>query len=79
MCQFLIRQESILKASTECRLWNEAIRTLVAEASAKTFKTLARARVFGPACWTPPSLSGGLLYIRNSKGQVCCLDLGAEH
>src|SRR5579883_99717 len=37
---------------------------------------IARAKVLEGTCWTPPSLANGLLYVRNARGQVRCLDLG---
>ena len=39
---------------------------------------VARAKVLGGTCWTPPSLADGFLYVRNAKGEVRCLDLGAH-
>jgi len=39
---------------------------------------LAHAQVLNGTCWTPPSLANGLLYVRNAKGQVCCLDVSAR-
>ena len=36
---------------------------------------LARAQVIGKPTWTAPSLAGGLLYCRNTKGDVVCLDV----
>ena len=29
----------------------------------------------GGVCWTPPVLANGLLYVRNAKGDLRCLDL----
>ena len=48
---------------------------LVAEASPAGFKPLARAKVLSGLCWTPPALANGLLYVRNAKGDLRCLDL----
>ena len=38
-------------------------------------EVLARAQVLGGKCWTQPALSNGLLYCRNAKGEVVCIDL----
>lgn len=35
----------------------------------------ARAHVLTDTCWTPPALANGLLYVRNAKGELRCLDL----
>jgi hypothetical protein len=48
---------------------------LVGDASPVEFKPLARAKVLSGVCWTPPALANGLLYVRNAKGDLRCLDL----
>ena len=47
----------------------------IAPASPDGFKPTARAQVLGGKCWTVPVLANGLLYCRNSRGDVACLDL----
>jgi outer membrane protein assembly factor BamB len=39
---------------------------------------LARAKVLSATCWTPPSLANGLLYLRNAKGEVRCLEVAGK-
>lgn len=51
---------------------------LLAEASPAGFKPMARAKVLSGLCWTPPALANGLLYVRNAKGDLRCLDLGGS-
>ena len=48
---------------------------LLAEASPAEFRSLARAKVLGGLCWTPPALAKGRLYVRNARGELRCLDL----
>ncbi len=48
---------------------------LVARASPKAFRPVARARVLDGHCWTIPVLSGGRIYCRNKEGTVKCLDV----
>jgi outer membrane protein assembly factor BamB len=36
---------------------------------------VARTKVLNGTCWTPPSLANGLLYVRNAKGDLRCLNL----
>jgi outer membrane protein assembly factor BamB len=49
-----------------------------APASPKGFSSTGRAQVLEADCWTTPVLANGLLYCRNSKGDLVCLDLHAE-
>jgi outer membrane protein assembly factor BamB len=39
---------------------------------------IAQAKVLSGTCWTPPSLANGLLYVRNAKGEVRCLDVSGN-
>lgn len=39
---------------------------------------VARAKVLSGTCWTPPSLANGLLYVRNAKGELRCLELARQ-
>ena len=48
---------------------------LVAEASPKAFKELARAKVLDGQCWTMPVVANGRVYCRNHDGELVCLDL----
>lgn len=48
---------------------------VVADASPEGFTPRARANVLGGVCWTPPAVANGLLYVRNAKGELRCLDL----
>lgn len=49
---------------------------LVAEASPKGFRELARAQILGGKCWTAPVLANGRIYCRNSRGDVACVEAG---
>jgi outer membrane protein assembly factor BamB len=48
---------------------------LVAPATPTGFKPTSRAQVLGGKCWTAPVLANGLVYCRNSRGDVVCVDL----
>ena len=41
------------------------------------YTELARADILEGKCWTTPSLSGGLLYVRSSK-EAACLDISPK-
>ena len=38
-------------------------------------KVLARAPVLEGKCWTAPVLANGLIYCRNSRGDIVCVDV----
>jgi len=50
-------------------------RIVIAEASPKGYKELNSGRALRKSsnCWTPPVLCGGLIYARNSKGELACV------
>ncbi len=66
---------SVLAADGKLIVLGEKGELAVAEASPAGFKPLARAQALGGKCWTTPTLAHGLLYCRNSKGDLVCLDL----
>jgi outer membrane protein assembly factor BamB len=51
---------------------------VLAETNPEEFTEISRAQVTGPKCWTTPVLSNGLVYCRNSRGDLVCLDLRAK-
>ena len=48
---------------------------IVAPAAPEGFKATARAQVLGGKCWTVPVLANGLVYCRNSRGDIVAVDL----
>jgi outer membrane protein assembly factor BamB len=48
---------------------------MAAPATPAGFRPTARAQVLGGKCWTAPVLAHGLVYCRNSRGDVVCVDL----
>lgn len=48
---------------------------MVAPATEAGFKPTARAQVIGGKCWTVPVLANGIVYCRNSKGDLAAVDL----
>jgi outer membrane protein assembly factor BamB len=48
---------------------------IFAPASPKGFKADYRTQILGGKCWTPPAISGGHLYARNSKGDIVAVKL----
>lgn len=48
---------------------------LIAPASPEGFKPVARAQILGGKCWTAPVLADGRIFIRNSRGEIACVDV----
>ncbi|HEX5175733.1 MAG TPA: PQQ-binding-like beta-propeller repeat protein [Chthoniobacteraceae bacterium] len=48
---------------------------LVAAASPSGFQPTSRAQVLGPKSWTAPVLANGMIYCRNSKGDLVAVDV----
>ncbi len=48
---------------------------LVAPASPDGFKPGARAQILGGKCWTAPVLADGRIFVRNSRGEIACVDV----
>jgi outer membrane protein assembly factor BamB len=48
---------------------------LIGTAAPDEFRIISRAQIIGGLCWTPPALANGLLYARNSRGDIACVDL----
>src|SRR5439155_6584081 len=66
---------SVMCAGGKLLILTEKGELLIAEASPAELKPVARAQILGGLCWTPPALANGLLYLRNAKGDLVCLDL----
>ena len=48
---------------------------IIAPASPAGFHPSARAKILDGKCWTVPVLSNGMVYVKNSKGHLVCVDL----
>jgi outer membrane protein assembly factor BamB len=68
---------SVICAGGKLLILTEKGELVLAEAAPEGFKPLARAQVLGGVCWTPPALANGLVYVRNARGDLVCLDLRA--
>jgi outer membrane protein assembly factor BamB len=51
---------------------------LIAKASPESFKPTTRAQVLGGKCWTAPVLANGIIYCRNSRGEIAAVDARKE-
>jgi hypothetical protein len=50
----------------------------VVKANPAKFELLARTQAIGGKCWTTPVLANGRIHLRNAKGELVCLDVGAK-
>lgn len=66
---------SVLLADGKLMVLSPKGELMIAPPSPKEFKPTARAKVLGGTCWTVPVLANGLIYCRNNKGDVVCLDV----
>jgi outer membrane protein assembly factor BamB len=69
---------SLAAADGKLILLGEKGELVMAEASATSFKALARAQVLGGKCWTSPVMANGKIYCRNARGDLVCLDVGGH-
>lgn len=54
---------------------SERGRLMIAEATPDGFKELSGADILSARCWSPPVLSNGYIYVRNSQGKLVCVDM----
>ncbi len=66
---------SLICADGKLIVLSEKGELLVADPATAEFKPLARSRILTGTCWTPPALANGLLYVRNARGELRCLNL----
>ncbi len=66
---------SLIRAGGNLILLSDKGELVVATVSPEGFKPLAWAKILDGLCWTPPALANGLLYARNAKGSLVCVDL----
>lgn len=68
-------QDSLIAAGDRLIVLTEKGELVIARANPEQGEILNRAQILGGKCWTQPTLAGGLLYCRNAKGQLVCVDL----
>lgn len=65
-------------AKTDLLVLSDKGELVLAPASSKSFRPLARVQVLGGKCWITPVLSDGRIYCRNAQGTLICLDVRAQ-
>lgn len=69
---------SLMLADGKLIVQGEKGRLAVAEATTEGYKELAAATPLGGTCWTQPVLADGMIYCRNSDGDLVCLDVSGK-
>jgi outer membrane protein assembly factor BamB len=69
---------SVLAADGHLWIIDGTGQLLVAAPSPNSFKIIANAQVLGGRCWSPPALAHGLMYLRNARGDLVCLNLTSQ-
>jgi outer membrane protein assembly factor BamB len=66
---------AIAAAGDRLIIMGEKGELMIARAQPTKFEILAQAQILGGRCWTTPVLANGRIYVRNSKGNVACVDV----
>ena len=70
------RKGSLSAAGDKLIVIGESGTLMIVEATPESYQEIASAEVLsGGHCWTMPVLSDGLIYVRNSKGHLVCVDV----
>jgi outer membrane protein assembly factor BamB len=71
-------QGSIIAAGDRLIVLSDQGELSVVKATPDRFELLARTQAVGGKCWTTPILAQGRIYVRNSKGELVCLDVRSK-
>ena len=66
---------TVLVAGERLIILGEKGLLVIAKAQPDAYVELAQAQILNGKCWTVPCLAHGLLYARDAKGNLVCLDL----
>ena len=69
------KKGALMAAGDKLIVIGETGRLAIVEASPAAYKEIAAAEVVEGRCWTMPILAGGRIYVRNSDGQLVCVDV----
>lgn len=67
---------SLLVAGNRMILFGQSGELAFARVNPAKFDPIVREQILGGKCWTMPVLSNDLLYLRNARGDLICLNLG---
>ncbi|UCF96691.1 MAG: PQQ-like beta-propeller repeat protein [Spirochaetaceae bacterium] len=67
---------SLIAADGKLILLTEQGNLHIAEATSASYQEISSApSILSSSCWTPPVLCNGLIYLRNHRGELVCLDV----
>lgn len=66
---------SLMIADGKLLILSEKGDLVLAEINPNEYKEISRVNVLSGKCWTIPVLANGLIYCRNAKGDVVCVDV----
>lgn len=66
---------SLTAAGDKLIVLSETGKLTIAQATPDRFAELSSAKILSGRCWTIPILSHGLIYARNAKGELVCIDM----
>lgn len=69
---------SVILADGHLIALGENGKLVLVEASAEAYREKSSVQILEGKCWTPPTLSGGKLYLRNEKEMLCLDMVGIE-
>lgn len=69
---------SLVAAGGRLVVLSETGELVVVAVNPQKFEALARSHVLGKKCWTAPVLANGRIYVRNTPGDLLCLDVSGK-
>ena len=66
---------SLTAAGDKLIVLSDKGRLIIAQATDEQFAVISSAQILSGRCWTTPVLANGLIYARNAKGDLVCIDL----
>ena len=69
------KKGSLMAAGDKLIILGESGRLAIAKATPDAYQEIAGAKIVGGRCWTMPILANGLIYVRNSDGDLACVDV----
>lgn len=69
---------SLMAADGKLIVLSERGELVIVDARSTGFNALSRAQVLGGKCWSAPVLANGLIYCRNAKGDLVCVDVSGK-
>ena len=70
---------SLMLAGNTLLVLSDTGELLTVKPTPEKFTEISRAEILDGLCWTPPVLSGGLVYARDAAGHLVCVDLRIKH